>query len=358
MRALLLGVSNPNHSRSLQLERMLNEQYESVEKVLWHGPKVGVSNFNAGMSGFLLLIASAFQTLPRLWWRVLMTGFKSTVLISHPSQLNLLCVFHLVKFLKQKVIVDYYVSLADTLVRDRGLLIANGIKEQLLTKIDKFTLKHADVVIFDTQTNMQRTRREHPTIRFKGQTLYPDPIEAFKNSRTRQPAYSEKRDVLFYGNFSPLMGVEVVSKAFASPRLSHLQLTLVGYGQDSENRKISTFDTNVKRLPQVPPESVPALLINHKLSLGVFGNSEKAASVFPNKVIESLMTSTPCITRKGEISENFGDIGCFFINPGEPDELIEAILQMTNSRTILERYRKRAFAFSETWDPRISLRSS
>ncbi|WP_052436205.1 hypothetical protein [Georgenia sp. SUBG003] len=93
--------------------------------------------------------------------------------------------------------------------------------------------------------------------------------------------------VVFFGLFTPLQGSTVIGRAL---RLLHergtaVRATLIGSGQDAE-----AVHQDVDGLPSVTwvdwvdADELPAVVAGHDVCLGIFGTTEKALRVVPNKV--------------------------------------------------------------------------
>ena len=127
------------------------------------------------------------------------------------------------------------------------------------------------------------------------------------------------------------------------PTMRDFTFTIVGTGQDSPKIKQLVAMKNVKILDWVKYRKLPKLYADHKLSLGIFGSSEKAKSVFPNKVMESLRVGVPCISASCEIKDYFGsEIGVHLINETDSSALASAIEFMLNDEVNLRQKRKQA----------------
>lgn len=346
-RAIIVGSTNTQHSRFYQWRRVLAREFDEVQESNWRQDnQLGFSRF-AKHKKFrgpkLGLIGDAW----RMNADTLRMDRGSTVIVAHPSQLNILIIFLSARLKKLRIVLDFYVSLNDTLVEDRMLVPQNSFMSKVLKLLDDLALRLSDTVVFDTKSNLERFVGSRTELLKKSFTLYPSPPSIFFNQNSGTQESSEIfGDVLFVGAFSPVMGTNTVCEAIEHPSLSRFQFTLVGSGQDSEILdRLKTRD-NVRLIPWVQYEEIPALIANHKITLGHFGTSEKAKSVFPNKVAESLAVGVPCIAREGEISMEFSDIGCHFIEPGNSAKLITAIETLLSEEAVLKELSSLAKSFS------------
>jgi len=150
------------------------------------------------------------------------------------------------------------------------------------------------------------------------------------------------RTVLFYGQFIPLQGVEVIVRAAAllQQRRDDVRFLLVGVGQESESmdRLIEEEEISIiERRQWVPYEELPVLIHGSDLALGVFGESRKASSVIPNKVFQILAVGQKLVTADTpalrELVRGDGSDGVWLVPPGDPPALADAVEAALGSDT-------------------------
>jgi len=105
--------------------------------------------------------------------------------------------------------------------------------------------------------------------------------------------------VLQYGKWSPLHGAEVVLGAAELLRDEPIRFVLIGEGQLSEGLRTRIAAhrlTNVEWVGALPLAALRARTLGADVCLGVFGGSDKAARVVPNKVFDALACGRPVVT--------------------------------------------------------------
>ena len=323
MTAHLIGVTNPSHSRTLQLIKCLSERHSEVKIVSWRtGTRLGFQRFQS-LRSLMRLPVDVLLGASTIIKATIRTSRSDFIVLSHPSQLNLLVCWPFLVATGKRYAIDFYVSLHDTLVKDRAFVEEKSFLARCLRFLDSATIRFADKIIFDSESNAKRFLSRSSRSRGDCIVLYPEPPEFFSEAAQKQ--IEKTRDVIFIGHFSPLQGIETISQALCDKRLERYKFTIVGSGPSSEERHLSSLGENVNWIRHLDYAELPEVISQHRVSLGVFGLSEKAASVFPNKVVESLYCGVPVITRDGEISENFSKTGCITIPPGSKESLVVAI---------------------------------
>jgi glycosyltransferase involved in cell wall biosynthesis len=187
------------------------------------------------------------------------------------------------------VIFNPLVSLADTFVSDRGRFRAGSVAARALAAVDRQSLRRADLVVADTRASADHLAElaglphERVEVAFVG-----------AEERVFGPGWSpaEPFTVLFVGKLIPLHGVEtVLAAARAAPEL---RFRLVGSGQLES--LVRERPANVDWVPWVEYDHLPDELHRAGCALGIFGTSEKARRVIPNKAFQALACGTPLVT--------------------------------------------------------------
>jgi glycosyltransferase involved in cell wall biosynthesis len=137
--------------------------------------------------------------------------------------------------------------------------------------------------------------------------------------------------VLFYGQFIPLHGIETIVRAAALLRHEPIDWHLIGRGQEAAHiRAMLDADPlpGVRWTEWTPYGELITQLQSADLCLGIFGTSDKAASVIPNKVFQIVAAGRPLMTRDSPaIRELLAPLhGCvYLVQAGDPQALAEAI---------------------------------
>ena len=185
------------------------------------------------------------------------------------------------------VLFNPLVSLSDTLVSDRGRFRAGSLPARVLALVDRAALRAADVVVADTEQHA----------RFLAELAGLERVEVcFVGAEERVfqpgPTAPEFTHALFVGKLIPLHGLETILEA---ARLApELPFRIVGSGQLSS--LLERRPANVEWVPWVDYERLAAEHHAAGAALGIFGRSDKAARVIPNKAFQALACAAPLVT--------------------------------------------------------------
>ncbi len=199
-----------------------------------------------------------------------------------------------------RLVFDPLVSLWDTFAGDRGLVAAGGWKAAAARAVDGAAFAFPDLVLADTWAHASYYEAEFALPRRK---LAVVPVGALPAPQATGGARALERGkpltVFQYGKWSPLHGVDAVLAAAELLRAEPFRFVLAGEGQLSAALRARIARrglTNVEWLGAVSPAALRAHTLAADICLGVFGGSDKAARVVPNKVYEALACGRPVVT--------------------------------------------------------------
>ena len=253
------------------------------------------------------------------------------------------------------VYCDAFISLYDTVVRDRKLIRAASPLAAVLRHVEARAYRFADQVIVDTPLNADCMARDFG--------LAPEKFVAVPlsiNERAYAPKPYRPRpgicNVLFVGTFAPLQGVDVVARAagLLSDDAS-LRFRIIGTGQTAD--RVAEI---LAASPSVHCEwdrtwrsagELSGAIREADVCLGIFGEGDKAQRVWPLKNYAYMAVGRTLVT---------GDTRCaramtaepsaapFVTVPiGDPRALADAILSLSRDGRMREEYSRRARAYYE-----------
>jgi glycosyltransferase involved in cell wall biosynthesis len=219
------------------------------------------------------------------------------------------------------VVFNPLVSLADTLVADRGRFRPGSLAASALEAIDRHALAAADVVVADTEAHA----------RFLAGLAGHDRFEVcFVGAEERlfRPPWerAEPFTALFVGKLIPLQGVETILEA---ARLApEVRFRVVGSGQLEP--LVRDRPANVEHVAWIEYELLPDELRRAGCALGIFGTSAKAARVIPNKAFQALACGTPLITADTPAARELltHDVSALLVPPGDAEALAAAVTRL------------------------------
>jgi len=222
------------------------------------------------------------------------------VVVGYPGHLLVPFAWAVARYRRAVLVFDPLVSLFDTFAGDRELLAGDSTAGQLAGAIDRVSFGLPDLVLADTKPHADYYATALGVPRAK---LAVVPVGALPlpgaTGAARELAADQPLRVVQYGRWSPLHGLPTVLAAADELRDEPVRFELIGDGQladflADEVRRLR-LDT-VAVVGALPAWKLRSRIVAGDVCLGVFGTSDKAARVVPNKVYDALAAGRPLVT--------------------------------------------------------------
>ena len=246
------------------------------------------------------------------------------------------------------LVLDHLISAANT-AKDRKL--DGGMKTKVLRLIDAAALRAADIVVVDTEEHLEIVPEKYRSKAVVVPVGAPTPWHAAApelsvgtapSATASSTTGSEPLKVVFYGLYTPLQGTPVIGEALGRIARAPVEVTMIGRGQDeAETKRAAAANQSVRWVDWVPAAELPALVASHDVCLGIFGTSDKALRVVPNKVFQGAAAGCAVIT--SDTAPQRRVLGAaVLVPPGDPAALADALLRLANDRDALLKRRHAA----------------
>lgn len=318
MRALYFGTYERGYPRNAQVISCLRRAgVEVVERHVgvWEGRR---HNWAAGGR----VAARAVSAQAQLALGGAPTDFDAMI-VGYPGHLDVPVARRIAG--RRPLVFNPLVSLWDTLVADRGRFRPASPVARLIRRVDRAAFRRADLVVADTEAHAAYFRAVFglPEERVAVCLVGAEDRLFHPGSQSDEPFRA-----LFVGKLIPLHGLDTILAAAALA--PEIPFRVVGSGQ--LERLLETRPPNVEWLPWVEYERLPDELRRAACALGVFGTSDKAARVIPNKAFQALACGTPLVTADTPAARELlvdGD-SALLIPPGDARALAEAVRRLAN----------------------------
>ncbi len=226
-------------------------------------------------------------------------------------------------FPRSVIVLDHLVFALDT-ARDRG--IGSGPIRLALRALDRLALACASIIVVDTEEHarMVPRRRQRDTV----VAAVGAPRQWYDAAATRTPrADGGPLSVVFFALFTPLQGAPVIAAALAElhRRGVPISATFEGTGQDAEEARRALGEAPIEWNERLGFSGLPEVVASHDVCLGIFGTSEKALNVAPNKLFQGAAAGCCIVTSDTEPQRRaLGDAGVY-VPAGDPLALADAL---------------------------------
>ncbi len=227
------------------------------------------------------------------------------------------------------LIVDPLISAYEKEVFERNKWSPESRKaeKRRLWEADLFSL--ADVVVADTPAHAE----------FFSETLGVNPrmlsvlyvsaeTDFFKSASSERNPVSGRHEILFYGSFLQLQGVDTIVQAAGIFPDMNVRWVLLGDGElKPAMEKAARRHKNIAFEPWIPYASLPSRIAQADILLGIFGSTKKAELVIPNKMFQAMAAGKPVITRysKAYPPDMFASDVIGWVPCGDPASLAEKV---------------------------------
>ena len=261
---------------------------------------------------------------------------------------------------KTPIVFDAMLTLYETQVVDRQKVGLGSLKANLWRFLDSAALRYADLILSDTETHF----RYYSQFYKKSITKFRRVLIGTDNDVFYPRKYQKVNDdflVMFWGSFIPLHGIEYIVKA-AKLLEDHtdIKFELRGSGQTYTSTLALAKSLGVKNLSfnnaWVSAEKLPNYIAPADVTLGNFGNSEKAKRVITCKAVDSIAMGKPLITGDSPAArEVFSHLdNCYLVPMADPQALANAILELKNNESLRRKISQNGYnLFKERLSPKV-----
>lgn len=330
------GTYDPAYPRNAVLIAGLRERGVEVLEFTAPLPRLTAAQMTgaAGAARLAIGVAAAHARLVAQHPRNLEVG---AVVVGYPGHFMVPFGRLLARLRRTRLVFDPLVSLWDTFAGDRGLVRSGGVAAAAARVLDRVAFSLPDVVLADTwahasyyQTQFGLARRRVAVVPV-GALPMPQATGAARSLSAGEPL-----TVFQYGKWSPLHGADTTLAAAERLRDEPVRFVLAGEGQLSNElrgRIVAGDLDNVEWLGEVTPSRLRELTLAADVCLGVFGGSDKAARVVPNKVYDGLACGRPVVTGATPGAREFLNDGetALLVPVGDAEALASAIRRLRDT---------------------------
>jgi glycosyltransferase involved in cell wall biosynthesis len=315
VRVLYFGTYERDYPRNAQVISALRGA--GVEVIERHAPVWEKNRDNWGARtgvGLRLMLAEA-----RLWWPP--RDEYDLVLVGYPGHFDMPRARRAAG--DRPLVFNPLVSLHDTMVGDRERYSSRSFAARALAAVDRKALGLADLVVADTRANGDFLAEVGEIPRSKVEVCFVGAEDRLFHAGWRP---DDPFRVLFVGKLIPLHGLDTI---LAAARLTpEIPFRVVGSGQ--LQHLLDDRPENVEWVHWVNYEELPRELWGAGAALGIFGTSDKALRVIPNKAYQALATGAPLITGDTPAARELlaDERDALLVPPGDPAALAGAIQRL------------------------------
>lgn len=273
---------------------------------------------------------SYFKRLLKVYFELLFCNMKQfdKVFVGFAPQLIL--PFFSWKMKRKEIIIDFFISMYDTLIFDRKKFSKKGIVAKILNHFDKKTIHLADLVIADTKAHGNYFIEEFGLEEQKLKVLYlKADEEIYHPMECEKPKSMQgKFTVLYFGSILPLQGLDIILETIDKMKNDeNYYFLVIGPIQD---KYIKPQSDNIEYHDWLSQEDLAKYISYSDLCLAGHFNKEieKAKRTIPGKAYIYKAMDKPMVLGDNPathelFSEDMSRI--YFVEMGNAEALMETI---------------------------------
>ncbi|MDU8928289.1 glycosyltransferase [Alisedimentitalea sp. MJ-SS2] len=326
-------LGKPRTRLVIQSIRETGAQVSEIHSAVWEGAE-DKSVLRKGAA--LRRVVRWLLAYPGLLWRFCRAPRPDVVVIGYLGHLDVLSLLPFAAIRRIPIVWDAFLSLHDTVVRDRKMISRRNPAALFLWALEWLACRAVNRVVLDTEAHAELFRCSYGLEPRKLASVFVGAeAEAFPTVSPK--LHAKHPTVLFYGQFIPLHGIETIVEAARMAGDQEISWVIIGRGQQTQavqDMTVSGVPASIEWVEWVPYPELVQRIGQADVCLGVFGESEKAGRVIPNKVFQILSAGKPLVTRTGPgilelVSEDTP--GVELVPPGDPAALLAAVKRLLSS---------------------------
>jgi glycosyltransferase involved in cell wall biosynthesis len=343
-RVLVIGTFDPAMPRAAQWMRLLHGLGCNVE--VRSVPAWDPERASKAAGSPLAMLPRVVRAIPRLAWYLLRCERPDLVVFLYPGHFDACMLGPIARLRRIPAVLDVFISLYDTVVLDRELHGPRSPVALLTRALDTLACWSVARVVVDTPEHADFFAKLTRRARRRFAVLW---VGADESAFPALPDAGDDAPILWYLTYIPLHGFETVARAAALLASEGRRFRLVGDGQDRPAAEALTRELgiqNVEFLDAVPESALSHEIARASICLGVFGTSDKASRVVPNKVFQCASARRAVITAATPAVETAFGGALVTVPVGDAAGLAAAISELRGPARLTAAERARA-AFTE-----------
>jgi glycosyltransferase involved in cell wall biosynthesis len=246
------------------------------------------------------------------------------------------------------LIFDHMMSPYDSLINEKKTIKADSVIGRFIYYYEKIVLQFSDKIITDTALHKYFFQETFGIDHEKIMSIPVGADELLGEIKNNINPYNNQRfNILFYGSFLPLHGVNIILQSALELRNLPIQFTLIGGNRidlTEFNQFIKQHDLkNITHIKWVDFQDLSSYIQFADVGLGgPFGNTGQAKRVITGKTYQFLAMKKPVIIGAVEMETGFVDQdNCLLIPQSSPEKLSQSILWAFEHKHELDRIGQR-----------------
>ncbi len=302
----------------------------------------------------ILVKYGIFKEIIKNWNEIKKTD---AIYVGYPGHFDVLIAWPIAKLLKKKLIFNPLVVFYTGFTEEQGILKKTSLLGRASRLGESLIYNLCDIVFADTPLQETFLIRDLGVKREKIKVL---PIGA-DDTYYRYTPYtnmSKKINVVYYGLYSPIHGVDhIIEAARILKNNTDIQFTFVGNGNtfDRNFKKAQKFKlTNCTFYYDTPLDEHPAIIEKGDIFLGFLEKHPSVDRIIPNKIYQGLALNKVVLTADAPVTQSLFEHkdNMYLCEPANPKKLAEALVELQNNPSLRKSIAENGYAlFKKNFTP-------
>ena len=350
MRACFFGTYDPSYPRNIVLRKGLQKNGVEVIECNVSLPQIKISREGKlGLAEFIVKRSLVFsKCYTKLFFKFLRGGRKcDSIIVPFEWEYDVFLAWFFAKLFGKKLVFDIFNSKYATLVLESRVFPEKSFSAEWNLWKDRLSFALSDKVLVQTKTHADSLSKTLKVPKEKMRVLY---LGAEEEKFFSRPAKKSKNfNVLFFGSFIPLQGLEyIIGAAEKLKNEKDIRFKLLGKGLLFNEVKAMAEQkslANVEFLGWVPEENLPEEIASADICLGQFGKTERANIFIGHKIFQSIAMKKPVINADTPAAREFfkENESIVFCKGGNASSLAQKILFLKSNPPLRRSISSNAF---------------
>src|SRR3989344_567879 len=281
------------------------------------------------------------------------------IYVGYPGHFDVLLAYPLAKLFSKKLVFNPLLIFYTGFSEEQGILKKKSLLAQIIKMGETLIYNLCDLVFADTPFQKEYLIRDFSVPEKKLRVL---PIGADDRYYQYTPYtnLSKKINVVYYGLYSPIHGVEyIIAAADILKTDPDIKFTMVGNRGHTFDVNLAKANelrfTNAKFYYDLPLEKHPPLIQEADMFLGFLQKHPSVDRVIPNKIYQGLALGKVVLTADAPVVRSLftHKKNMYFCIPGSTDALVKAILELKNNPKLRQEIAENGHSlYQEKYTPR------
>lgn len=280
------------------------------------------------------------------------------IYVAYPGHFDVLLAYPIAKILRKKLVFNPVISFYSGFADEQGILDKKSYFGKLVKFSESIVYKVVDLLLPDTPYQKEYFKKTF-NIPSKKLKVFPIGADDKLYKYTPYKNISKKINVVYYGLYSPVHGVEhIVECANILRHDKDIKFTMVGQGNTFEENFKRAKDlklTNIDFFHHIPEEKHITIIQKADIFLGFLQKHPSVERIIPNKVYQGLSLGKVVITADSPVIRSVftHKNNMYFCKPASARDLSKVILDLKNNPKLRVAIAKNGHQlFTEKFTPR------